>query len=487
MTKENNLKMSENISKYEKNSLDISKILTDECILRLFAFLDLKTLSSVNQMCRRWYYISKDKSLWRSVDFSPYKITFEEPAFENFTKKNLKDTIKLNLGSLYVTSKMLRSIADNCHKLSILLFGRSCVAEIKKRRRKSFFAKNLQTLDLRSSLGSFEFLVDVDQKFPNITNIGIGPRSFGRYKLPYIFSKLTNVRIIDFTNCLEIDDNGINVLATNCQKIESICLIGCRHVYGKSFACLLRNCQNLKTLLIRYLKINDDIFAQKIWDGCVIEELDLSACPRITWQGLFALLAQLKHVHYLNLSYCGEGRAVNDIVLSQMVNSGMSTKLRMVDLRWSFHISPNALGNFLTKCKHLEKFGIYQSFQITADNIADFLIHLPSIKILEFGGSYQQELNRSHLIPMLLKTAKNLEVLSLINFTSTNLIEDYKNIKTLITTKSKLTRINFCDSSPELVKIAKEIAQGVKQIKITVKWECALPPPVITLDSILNI
>ena len=471
----------------DKNLLDLSKILTDECILQFFSYLDLKALSSASQSCRRWYYISKDRSLWRSVDFSPFKTSFEDIAFENFSKKNLKDTLKLNLGSLYVTSKMLKSITDNCHKLSILLFGRSCIAEIKKRRRKAFFPTKLHTLDLRAAIGSFEFLIDADRKFANIINIGIGPRGFGRFKLPYIFSKLTNIKVIDFTNCLEIDDNGLHVLATNCQKIESICLIGCRHVYGKSFACLLRNCQNLKTLLIRYLKISDDIFAQKIWEDSVIEELDLSACPRVTWHGLFALLAQLQKVHYLNLSYCGEGRAVNDEVLSQMVNSGMSAKLRMLDLRWSFHISPNALGDFLAKCQQLEKLGVYQSFQVTADNIADFLIHLPKIKILEFGGSYQQELNRSHLLPMLLKTAKNIEVLSLINFTSTNLIEDYKNIRTLITTKSKLKRINFCDSSPDLVKIAKEMVKDIKQIKITVKWECALPPPAITLDAILNI
>ena len=460
--------------------------LTDECVLRIFLNLDKISLCRAAQTCARWYNISKDRTLWKVVNLTPFTFEIDDYNFQTLIKSKMNRTEKLHFGSMRVTFKMLRSISNNCREMKMLVFGRNCsIEEITRRRQRIAFPKRVQTVDLRMALGDFEFLIDLQHTFYHLINFGIGPRSFNRISLPYMFAKLPNLRTVDFTNCPEIDDAGLQVLSIHCPNVESICLIGCRHIYGTTFPSLIKNCKNLRTLLLRYLKIEDEVLAQDVWKDSVIEELDVSACPRITWQGLFPFLSQLKHVTYLNMSYCGEGHAVNDTVLFEMANTGIAERLKMLDLRWSFYITPNALASFIPKCKQLEYLGIYQSFQVKADDIAALIIHLPTIKILEFGCSYPQELNRSRIIPKLMTSAKNIEVLSLINFTSCSSKDDYKYLKSFMKKSCKLKRINFCDCSPELVKMGKEASKSIKRVEVTVKWECALPPPKNTLDSII--
>lgn len=475
--------------KLKEDDNDLTKNLTNDCILRIFCLLDAKTLMKTSEVNKRWNHLSKERIIWKTVNLKPFALDLDEYGFTSLVRTRMKSTKILNLGGITITFKMLRYLSTHCKKLKVLLFGRNCEIEDNPDRRKLKFGfpRSVETLDIRSAIGSFDFLHNVKSTFPKLENFGIGPRSFCRISLTMLFWKLPSLKIVDFTNCLEVDDLTIQVLAQECMSLESLCLIGCRHIYGSTFNYLINHCKSLKTLLLRYLKIEDHVLANNMWKNCVLEELDISACPKITWHGLFPFLVQLKHIKYLNMSYCGDGHAVNDSILSEMANHGITDTLKMLDMRWSFHITSNALASFIPKCKQLENLGIYQSFKITAVDISDLIIHLKHIRIFEFGGSFPQELNQCKLIPNLMATAKNIEVLSLINFTSSTLNEDLKYITEFMNESKQLKRINFCDCSPELVKIGKEAARSMtKNIDITVKWECALPPPKKTLDSLVT-
>jgi len=467
---------------------DYINTLTDECLLRLFSFLDKIDLTQCNMVCKRWNVITKDKSLWRIVNFCPLQFNVDDHSFMSLTVSKMKYTQKIYLGSLRVTFKMLKNLAQNNKHLNTLIFGRgSTMEEVPSGRQKVAFPKYLQTLDLRLALGKFEFLNDLQRNFAYLKSLGVSSNCFDEDRLQVFFSRLPALQTVDLTNCLQIDDLGVELLANNCPCIKSLCLIGCRYVYGSTFDVLLAKCSNLRTLLLRYLKIEDDVISQNTWSSSNIEELDISACPRLTWQGLFRLLVQLKNLVYLNMSYCGEGNAVNDTVLTEMSSLGNLQQLRMLDIRWSFYITSDVLDAFLSKCLSLEYLGIYQSFHIFSEHLAEVIPKLPYLKILEFGASYPQELSLSNIIPQLILTTRGLEVLSLINFTAvqTNLV--FKYLKTLIKKCSKLKRINFCDCSADLVRVGKQATEKYKHIEVTVKWECALPPPNDTLDAIVSL
>lgn len=466
---------------------DFTKQLTDECLLSIFKYLKKDDICRASVVSKKWNRISKDRNLWRQVDLNPFALRLGEQSFVRLVKSKLKRTNFLNMGGIQVTFRMLRCIANNCRYLKFLTFSRNCtVEEITKKQQTVAFPKSLETLDIRSVTGSFGFLNFSGTSFKKLVNLGVGPKTFDRMQLSMLFWKLPCLRIADFTNCLEVDDLSIKVLGQECVNLESLCLIGCRNVYGSTFGHLLSLCSHLKTLLLRYLKIEDHILATSIWRNSKIEELDISACPRITWQGLFPFLVQLKHLQYLNMSYCGDGMAVNDTVLYEMANQGIASQLTMLDIRWSFHITAEALSNFLQKCACLQNLGIYQSFKITAKHISCLVNQLPKIKIFEFGASIPQDLHTSKLIPEITASNKNIEVLSIINFTSACLKDDFKDIKMLVKGSPFLKRINFCDCSPGLVEIGKEAVRNNHRVEATVKWECALPPPRITLDALIQ-
>ena len=481
----------------ESTTPDVTKEVTDEIILRIFTLLNKRTLMKIAQVCVRWYKIVKDKSLWKVISLSPSTFELTDEGFRTLAKTRLYFTEKLHVCNVRVTFAMLRSMNIHCRNLKTLLFGRNCTMEEVRRKHYVMFSKNIQTLDMRLASGSFDFLCNLKYKLPNLIHLGVGPCSFDRLNLLEFLTKLPNLRYVDFTNCIDIGDGCVEHLSTKCPNIESLCLIGCRNIVGKHFDSLINNCKNLKTLLLRYLKIGDDVLAQNFWKGSVIQEIDISACPRITAQGLFSFLGQLEELEYLNMSYCGEGNAVNNTVLYEMANSGLATKLKMLDIRWSFHITPNALRSLLYKCQKLEHLGIYQSFQIKAANVADLLTYLPSLKILEFGSSNPQELSCGLLVRKLMSSTKNIQVLSLINFKSTNSPDDFKHLKSFFKESTTLRRINFCDCASHLVRLGKGAEKqigselymkGIKrrEIEITTKWECALPPPRNTIDSIIS-
>lgn len=472
-------------------AMDYINGLTDECLLRIFSLLNKIDLCQCSLACRRWRTISNDKSLWKIVNFAPLTFNIGDTQFNLLASSRMKSTQKLYLGSILVSFKMLKSINQHCKYIHTLVFGRNSSIESKEQDqqlpRKILFPKRIQTLDLRMASGDFEFLNETGHNFQHIYNLGIGTNSFNTVALNVFFTKLPNLQTVDFTNCLQIDDIAIEVLANNCPNITSLCLIGCRMVYGTTFSILLDKCRQVKTLLLRYLKLDDDIVAQNIWDECLIEELDISACPRLTWHGLLQFLVQLKHLTYLNMSYCGEGNAVNDGVLYAMAEAGHTGNLKMLDLRWSFYVTPEALETFLTKSSQLEYLGIYQSFHIFSQHVTELVKHLPCLKILEFGSSYPEELSFSNIIPQLILKAKYLQVLSLINFTATQTKLAYKYLKMFMKRCKQLHRINFCDCSHDLVKIGKQAVKRKKHVNVTVKWECALPPPSNTLDAIISI
>ena len=464
-------------------------LLTDDALLWIFRFFDKVELTTCSLVCKRWNKISKDRTLWKTVNFAPLNTNISDKDFQALAMTKMKCTQKVYLGSLQVSFKMLKSFIVHCRLLNTLVFGRGSVIEEvpEAGRSKVVFPKTLKTLDLRNAMGNFHFLNGLRKHFSYVVNFGVASHSFSDKQLKLFFTRLPALERADFTNCEQMDDRGVATLANNCPNLRSLCLIGCRFVYGTSFSTLIEKCTNLRTLLVRYLKIEDDVFTETYWNRSSLQELDISACPRLTWQGLKGLLVQLRWLEYLNMSYCGEGNAVNDKVLEKMSTLG-SNMLRMLDIRWSFHISPTALANFLSNCNRLEYLGIYQSFHVFSEHLAEMIPKLPNLKTLEFGACFPQELSLSKVIPQLIINTTDLETLSIINFQASDQRLASKYLKALVKRCKKIRRINFCDCSQDLIRIGRQVVEKQRRrIEVTIKWECALPPPQDTLDAITSV
>ena len=476
----------------EEIPYDQSKHLTDEIMLNIFSNLDKKTLMKAAQVCNRWNEIARDKTLWKVISLYPTSFKLTEDRFLTLCKYRLQHTEKLHICNTHVSIQMFRALSKHCASLQTLLFGKQCTFESRSKRKTVAFPKGVSTFDMRLAAGGFDALTHVKGDLDSIHHLGVGPHSFEKMNLMIFLNKIPNLKFVDFTNCVEICDNAVKHLSESCPNLESLCLIGCVKVKGENFQTLLNNCPKLTTLLLRYLRIGDDILSQNFWRESNLTEVDISACPNISHQGLYAFLKQLHRLEYLNMSYCGEGVAVTDDVLYEMAEIKTITKLKMLDIRWSFQISIRGLERLLQKCANLHHLGIYQSFQVTARNMSDLLAYLPRLRIFEFGNSSCQELSKSLLLEKLISSAPNIRELSLINFKGNEQQKEMESMSEFFTRASTLRRFNFCDCSEQLVAVARlAVHHGggghsrKYPLNITTKWECALPPPNNTIDRVI--
>jgi hypothetical protein len=110
--------------------------------------------------------------------------------------------------------------------------------------------------------------------------------------------------------CSQITDLGIQILVTNCQKIQILNLKSCSQLTDHSLHSIGRECHLLQHLDVSWCsELTDDGFLHLLPDhkgNCLqLTHLSLSWCPLITYTGsLSTLLQHLLHLHSLDLSGC---------------------------------------------------------------------------------------------------------------------------------------------------------------------------------------
>ena len=458
--------------------------LPDSLMLRIFTHLSMADLGKVSSVCQTWRRITHDPSIWRSVNLEKHARGMDVKSFQLLVKTRFGPSLRhLNLANFAATSKMLRQLSKSCKNLQSLVFGRGSKFVYSSNDEVNF-PPNLQLLELRPARGDFAFLKRIPRHFTMLKYLGIGSHS-SKGAVPRMFVKMQNLAILDCTNCEAMKDEHVQTVAMCCPKLESFCLNGCKNIYGTTFEDLLRKCTLLRTLLLRYTPIRDSCFDSSLWAETHLEEIDISACTHLTRTGLIRLLTQIKTFRYLNLSYCGIGRAVTDSVLIAMVSFGSSAKIEMLDIRWSMNITPPVLREFLKSSPSLKCLGIYQSSHINCGAMAELLDCAPKLEILEFGAFGKASISESFLFPNLVRHCPRLKALSLINFLSLNPYTDGQLFGRLLAGCPNLERINLCEPDPTLVSLVASIRVNTTA-KITQRWQCVLPAPDVTLDAVMN-
>lgn len=457
--------------------------LPDSLMLRIFAHLSMADLGRAATVCRTWRRITYDPSIWRSVNLEKHARSLDDKSFQLLVRTRLGLALRhLNLSNCAVTSKMLRQLSKSCKNLLCVIFGKG--SKFVHSNDEVNFPPNLELLELRPARGDFSFLKRIPRHFTKLRYLGIGSHS-SKGSVPRMFVKMQNLTILDCTNCEAMKDEHVQTIAMCCPKLESFCLNGCKNIYGTTFDELLRKCGLLRTLLLRYTPIRDSCFDCPLWAETKLEEIDISACTHLTRTGLVRLLTQIKSFRYLNLSYCGIGRAVTDSVLIAMVSYGSCAKIEMLDIRWSMNITPHVLREFLKSCPLLKCLGIYQSSHINCSAMADLLDCVPRLEILEFGAFGKASISESFLFPNLVRHCPRLRALSLINFLSLNPYSDGQLFGRLLSGCLNLERINLCEPDPTLTSLVGSI-RVTTTAKITQRWQCVLPAPDVTLDAVMN-
>ena len=223
---------------------------------------------------------------------------------------------------------------------------------------------------------------------------------------------LGNLRIFHCQNCASFTDSHVEMLGDYCPKLESLCLTGCIYVTGSAFPQLIRDCRDIKTLLLSCTRLRNEHILRTDWRRSGLTELDISYCYGISETGLKAMLPQLTELRYLQISFCGWGRALNNNVIRAMTQAEYKN-LKTFDIHSSFNISGDVLCSFLSQCPSITTLCVGSAIN-TDEELEALLMNLPNLK--NFYITKQSTIKTETVFHYITKLCQHIEVLALYNF-----------------------------------------------------------------------
>lgn len=276
--------------------------------------------------------------------------------------------------------------------------------------------KTLENLDVRflEGLCSNVFIEHI-YLFRNIQSLGLANiNSSG--ELERVFMSLHNLRIVHFQNCPSLKDSNIDTLAGSCPKLESLCLTGCIYVKGSTFPRLFAECRNLQTLLMSCTRLQNSNIMKTDWSKASLTELDFSYCYGIGESGLMEMLPKLTDLRYLQLSFCGWGRAFSDNVISAMSQMNYQ-QLEILDIHSSFNITGKTLCKFAERCPRLTSLCVGSAIT-SCEELRSLLKNLRNLK--HFYITKQATIKTETVFTNIKKFCPRIETLALYNFYAIN-------------------------------------------------------------------
>ncbi|XP_020904227.1 dynein regulatory complex subunit 6-like [Exaiptasia diaphana] len=303
-----------------------------------------------------------------------------------------------------------------------------------------------------------------------------------------MFHFLCNLKVFYCQNCASITDEDLEGLGINCHELESLSLSGCAYITGKFLPGLVRGCRKLKTLLLSCTRIRNQYIRETNWTDAMVTELDISYCYGITEEGLLVLLPSLTQLKYLQISFCGWGRALSDNVIAAMA-SHIGQSLETLDIHSSFNLSGHALCSLLDKCPSMTTLCVGSAINSDVE-LECSLQCLPKLK--NFFITKQSIIKTETVFNLISKYCKDIEVLALYNFYAINRPKVEESLVNLVRTCTSLktlcvrgTNVPLRTELAALAAMAK-VVSGRRDINICRTPHMLLSGPMNSLDNVIR-
>ncbi|CEF68124.1 F-box domain and Leucine-rich repeat, cysteine-containing subtype-containing protein [Strongyloides ratti] len=237
---------------------NINDILPNEVLLRVFSYLDMKSLCQGAQVCKLWNSLAMNGANWMVVNFFDYQKDIKPSVVENISRRSGYFLRKLSLrGCQNIQDGALRIFAVNC--------------------------RNIEAL----SLGNCKKITDLTCEY------------LGKY--------CKYLKFLDFENCLDITDIGIMAIVNNCTLLEEINFNWNKNIQDKGITYLLSKCKNLRKLLVKGCSgLTENCFERTLNDISLrftnLEYLNISNCNTINDNGVMTLSQSLRSLKTLEMA-----------------------------------------------------------------------------------------------------------------------------------------------------------------------------------------
>ncbi|KAF5298188.1 hypothetical protein FQA39_LY02612 [Lamprigera yunnana] len=252
--------------------------LSDEVILQIFRWLPKCTLKNAALVCKKWFRLSQDETLWSRMDISGSH---------------------LEAGALgHVLSRqpiILRLSNSEISDLPILPGVRAAMPD---------FQARLVYLDLSMAYISPTSLCTIFNKCCRLKKLSL-ENVYVNNSVLIGLSKSTNLEILNLAMTEGLEKQGLSYLFTNCLKLKELNLAW---TYLSS-SCIEYICSHLPRTIDRLnfagcRKLLTDVNVLNLVSSCPnLRELDLSDCTVISGHSIECIV-RLKQLNFLALSRC---------------------------------------------------------------------------------------------------------------------------------------------------------------------------------------
>ena len=342
--------------------------LPDTVLLQIFKCLSKSQRCEVARACKRWQRIAYDSSLWECTDLRRFRHRLDEIKIVKLIRSRMEPLLrKINLGGFTLSPKVFQILTKHCRRLkelclkSVTFVGNFADCE-------ESFPTNLQKLDIRYSSGHSTAFRKIAQSLRSTTCLGVSNELLVSLPLPMdvrdMFVQLAELRVLEFSYCIELTDEMVGFIAEFCTNLESLRLRRCNHICGTTLTDLIDSCSLLTSLVLDNTSLTDSAIQAVHWERSIIHEIDLSWCRHLTQVGLKFMLTRLRCLKNLRLCCCGYGHAITDDVLQEMKRSNRKC-LKVLDMSYSWDVTDKALGEFVKECPSLLYLRIYHCRIVT--------------------------------------------------------------------------------------------------------------------------
>lgn len=279
-------------------------------MLHVFKFLDIKTLCSSSTVCRLWYHLVCDRTLWKIVDLRSWPLSLR--TLWKIVRNRLSDSVVelLIKGFIGTTKKnenispsLLEEIKTKCPSLETLGV---CYCDMRNVPAQCL-PRNLKSLLLDHSivpLGWFEGL-KCEQFFPNLLELNLTYCTRVENSDLQSIKKLKTLERLNLSYCYRVGDEGILHIARNLTNLTELNLSNCPKVTDLGLHHIGRHLTILKNLnLLSDWRITDAGILSLVHSLVNLEYLNLSSCKEITSVSLFEITEKCKKLKVLDLTGC---------------------------------------------------------------------------------------------------------------------------------------------------------------------------------------
>ena len=286
----------------------------DNVLLIVFSHLDTASLVRASKVCKKWYTLAKDVSLWRKLDIRSIPKPLSQKSLWSLSRTRFTVALReLHLrGSVGPTRSILDSITipflDNlkrrCPNLTELTLEYYDLRQIVV----SVLPARLSYLSLKDSMithGWFESLKNNTFNMAKLKYLDLSNCTAVSNTDLEALSYLTNLQTLLLYNCYRISARGIPTIAANLHALAHLDVACCPGINDVALHYFGRNLKELRKLSLRYCHhVTDSGIASLVYGARNLEHLDLFSCHEVTNQSLENIAKYSKNLRYLDVRSC---------------------------------------------------------------------------------------------------------------------------------------------------------------------------------------